>query len=316
MSNMPPPIAPDAPICQTLHCLTEKFVVDFANGIDVSRDHVRVQRERSSFFARMYDGFTGQGARRQAIVNASLTDGVEASLQWLGELSESLAHSQLALTQVNNRVTALTQNVASLAHYSAETRLQLEEVAHRLDTRMQGMAKEIAHIGFIQQAQLNMDSAFAKWASGRFVGLSPTARCYATLEELRWGALGDFCRSHGDAPEGRQLMQMVADQAITLLEKDATVSQQATVPTAQVWLAAPPVKPGSDGDDMRQALAYMADGMTADRAPFTATCARTYVGSTVPAPDDLPLRLPRIANARRVAEAMVGEVFPQESCNV
>lgn len=310
------PIAQNSPLYQNLHCLTEKFIVDFANGIDVVGEQVLVQRRRCGFFARMYDGFTGQGARRQGAINASLADGMAGSLQWLGELSESLAHSQLALGQVNDRVTALTQNVVHLAHYSAEMRLQLEEVAHRLDTRMQGMAKEIARIGFIQQAQLNMDSAFTKWASGRLTVLSPTARCYATLEELRWGALGDFCRSHGHAPESRQLMQVVVDKAIILLEKDAAVSQQATAPTAQVWLAAPPVKLDSDASDMRQALAYMADGMTADIAPFTTTCVRTYISSTEPAPDDLPLRLPRIANARRVAEAMVKEVFAQESLNV
>ena len=73
------PIAPDSALCQSLTCLPEKFIVDFANGIDVVRDHLRVQRQRTGFFARMYDGFTGQGARRQAQINASLADGVEAS---------------------------------------------------------------------------------------------------------------------------------------------------------------------------------------------------------------------------------------------
>lgn len=149
MSDVSSPIASDAPICQTLHCLTEKFVVDFANGIDVARDHLRVQRARTDMFARMYDGFTGQGVRRQAEINASLSDGMDASLQWLGELTQSLAHSNWAIAQVNDRVTALTGNVAKLVHYSADTRKQLETLAHQLDQRMQGMAQEIARIDFI-----------------------------------------------------------------------------------------------------------------------------------------------------------------------
>lgn len=305
MSNMPPPIAPDAPICQTLHCLTEKFVVDFANGIDVSRDHVRVQRERSSFFARMYDGFTGQGARRQGEINASLADGLEGSLQWLGELSESLAHSNLALTQVNERVTALTRNMAELAHYSADTRRQLEEMAHRLDARMQGMAQEIARIGFIQKAQLNMDATFAKWAAGRFAVLSPAARCYAALEELRWDALGDYCRSNSG--QCQDFIQMVADRATQQLAADAAIDLQTPTDTARVWLMAPPTKPGRDDGDMWQALIYLADGMTAHDAPFVHSATQQR-----PANHSVPL----IANARRVVEAMLREVFPQEALNV
>ena len=76
------PITPDSPVCQILSSLPEKFVVDFANGIDVTSDHLRVQRERTGVFARLYDGFTGQGARRNAAIQASLADGVEASLKW------------------------------------------------------------------------------------------------------------------------------------------------------------------------------------------------------------------------------------------
>lgn len=303
MSTDAAPITPNSSICQTLHCLTEKFVVDFANGIDVARDHLRVQRGRSGIFARMYDGFTGQGARRQGEINAGLTDGVEGSLRWLGELSESLARSNLALAQVNDRVTALTRDVGTLAHYSADTRRQLEEVAHRLDARLQGMAREIARIDFTQKAQLNLDATFYKWSAGRFAALAPAARCYAALEELRWGALGDFCRQHGGERESRTFIGMVADRATAQLEKDAATGQRIPVATAEVWLAVPAGRAEPGSDELREAVAYMADGMTIEDAPFATSVARR--------PGDLPLAVPLIAPAQRVAEALVYEVFPQ-----
>lgn len=307
MSDVSSPIASDAPIYQTLHCLNEKFVVDFANGIDVARDHFRVQRARTGMFARMYDGFTGQGVRRQAEINASLSDGMDASLQWLGELTQSLAHSNWAIAQVNDRVTALTSNVAQLVHYSADTRKQLEALAHQLDQRMQGMAQEIARIDFIQKAQLNIDATFDKWAAGRFAVLSPAARCYAALEELRWGALGDYCRNYNGQRQCLDFMQMVADRATRQLAEDAAINLQAPAATAHVWLATPPAKPGRSDDDMWQALAYLADGMPADNAPFVSSAVQQRPASRM---------VPLIADARRVAEAIAQEVFPQESIHV
>lgn len=307
MNEASNPIDPDAPICQTLHCLAEKFVVDFANGIDVARDHLRVQRARTGILARIYDGFTGQGVRRQTEINASLTDGVEASLQWLGELTQSLAHSNWAIAQVNDRVTALTANVAQLVHYSADTRKQLEALAHQLDQRMQGMAQEIARIDFIQKAQLNMDATFDKWAAGRFAVLSPAARCYAALEELRWGALGDYCRHYNGQRQCQDFMQMVVDRATRQLAEDAAINLQAPAATAHVWLAKPPAKPGRSDDDMWQALAYLADGMPADNAPFVSSAVQQRPASRM---------VPLIADARRVAEAIALEVFPQEAVHV
>ncbi|EFH3393103.1 diguanylate cyclase regulator RdcB family protein, partial [Escherichia coli] len=74
----------DNRVCQVLICLPEKFVVDFANGIDVAQEHIRTAGERT-FFRRLKEGLTGEGAARQNAINASLAQGVEASLRWLTE---------------------------------------------------------------------------------------------------------------------------------------------------------------------------------------------------------------------------------------
>lgn len=301
------PIEADAAIFQTLHCLTEKFVVDFANGIDVTHDHLRVQHARSGIFLRMYDSFTGQGVRRQAEINANLADGVEATLHWLGELTESLAHSTSAIAQVNDRVTALTKNVTQLVHYSADTRKQLEALTHQLNRRMHGMAQEIARIDFIQKAQLNMDATFDKWAAGRFASLSPAARCYAALEELRWGALGDYCRKHNGQRQCHEFKQMVADRATKQLAEDAAVSLHEPAAMNQVWLATPTTKQGRGDDDLWQAVAYLADDLPVDNAPFVNSAVQQRPASRV---------VPLIADARRVAAALTQEVLHPEAIDV
>ncbi len=307
MSGSSAPITSDSLPCQTLRCLSEKFVVDFANGIDVTRDRVCTARALE-LFARMYDGFTGLGARRQTEVNAGLADGVNASLQWLCELSESLAHSNLAITSINDRVTLLTGNVTRLVHYSADTREQLQALANRLDTRMQDMAQKIERIDFIQKAQLNMEEAFTKWEAGRFAAFSPAARCYAVLEELRWGALGDYCRSPYNNPrQCSDFMDIVTDRATKQLATDAVVSLDTAPEMVAVWLAVPPARRNDCSDDMWRALSYLADGMVVDAAPFANSAALR--------PTSLPRAVPLIANARRVAKAMVYEVFLQEAVN-
>lgn len=296
------PITPDSPLCQTLSCLPKKFIVDFVNGIDVVRDHLSTQCGRSGFFSRMYDGFTGQGVRRQIEINTSLVDGVEASLRWLVELSDSLAHSNLAITQVNDRMSALTLNVAKLAQYSADTRERLEDVAHQISMRMQRMNTEIARIDFIQQAQLDLDTAFSKWAAGRFAALSPAARCYVTLEELRWGALGDYFRNYADQRQSLDFFNLITDRATAQLARDAEMDPCIAADMASIWLLAPTGRHVHD-DEMRQAQVYLAEGMTLVDAPFVLS-----VTNQRPAHYAVPL----IASARRVAEGIVREVFPHE----
>ena len=67
----------DNRVCQVLTCLPEKFVVDFANGIDVAQEHIRTAGERT-FFRRLKEGLTGEGAARQNAINALLAQGVPA----------------------------------------------------------------------------------------------------------------------------------------------------------------------------------------------------------------------------------------------
>lgn len=52
-----------------------------------------------TFFRRLKEGLTGEGAARQNAINASLAQGVEASLRWLTEMTTSLATTNYAITR-------------------------------------------------------------------------------------------------------------------------------------------------------------------------------------------------------------------------
>lgn len=289
------PITRESEICKTLSCLPEKFVVDFANGIDVINDHLRVQRTRTSFGARLVDGFTGKGSRRQIEINASLADGVESSLNWLQELSQSLARSNFAIIQVKDRVAMIQESLITLANYSADTRLQIESLSTALDRRCEQIENEIARVDLVQRATIHIDQIFSRWEAGRFADFSLAGRCYAAFEELRWGAFGDLCRK-GSADERASHLEIASNRAIVLLADDMNEFPNARVNVKQ-WLM-PSQHVNADAHD---ALAYIGDWASADHAPF--------VHAVLHDADELPLSVPRICSATRLTEALAEEVF-------
>lgn len=291
------PISPADEICKVLSCLPEKFIVDFANGIDVVNDHLRVQRARDGFASRLYDGFTGQGQRRQAEINAGLFDGVEASLQWLTELSRSLARSNLAMTKVKNRVAMLQAALIDLTHYSADTRQQIERLSFELNQRCEQLERDIKRVDLIQRANIEIDLVFSKWEAGKFASFSLAGRCYAALEELRWGAFGDLHRN-GATSERATHLEILSNRAISQLMRDIDEASTKRLNTTQ-WLAQPH---GHDLlPDVQEALAYLGDWSCAVQTPFVyAICNYGH---------ELPLRMPRICSSERLVEGLVSDVF-------
>ncbi len=294
------PVTQASEICQVLTCLPEKFVVDFANGIDVARDHLRVQKERGSFYARCYDGLTGKGARRQAAINASLIDGVEASLNWLTDLTDSLAQSNLAIARVNDRLSDLKRDVTKIAAYSFQTRQELEDLSQRLDERCSNIEAEVARIDFVQRVQINLSDVFAKWQAGRFDSFSPAGRCFAALEELRWGAFGDFCRIH-TGRERQTFVDEAVNRAIAQLKQDLRAGASERLDT-HMWLNCPSNR--SVLPDASEALAYLGADYQPQHSPFVFMVAR--VGEAI------PLEVPRIMCATRLSEALASEIFERD----
>ena len=289
-------IAQDTVLLDVLGALPEKFVVDFANGINVSRDHIATQRQRTGMFDRLYDGFTGKGQRRQIEINASLADGVAGSLSWLTELTGSLAKSNLAISKVKQRVIMLQGALTEVAIHAGDTRNQLRSLEQQLTQRVDGFAEELARIDTVQRAGVHLDLVLSKWQAGVFASLSLAGRCYAALEELRWGAFGDFC--HGTETAQRAIhLELLRNRVLGQLAADARIMGSTRIDTAD-WLVA--VENARSGD-LREGLAYLGDWATMERTPFV------FAAANVPA--DLPMLLPRRCSAERLANALVAEVF-------
>ncbi len=223
----------DNRVCQVLTCLPEKFVVDFANGIDVAQEHIRTAGERT-FFRRLKEGLTGEGAARQNAINASLAQGVEASLRWLTEMTTSLATTNYAITRVNDRVSSLVSDTARLAHYSADTREQLLTLADQVHHKLNHLEEKLHRVDQVQRAQLHLEQIFSWWSAGRYASFSPAGRCYVALEELRWGAFGDVIRQ-GETGQVNQLLDILRHKALTQMAQESGGSATVRLNTLD-WL--------------------------------------------------------------------------------
>lgn len=298
--NHPTPITRDSEICQVISCLPDKFIVDFANGIDVTRDHLREQRQRSGMYARLYDGFTGQGAKRQEEINANLAKGLESAFTWLNDLTESLTCSNYAIEQVNDRVSVITKNVAILADDLADTRQQLHNLSANLHKRCDQLSEEIVRIGFEQRAERQLTQVINKWAAGRFNSLPYGARCYAVLEELRWGDFGDYCRRNtGQTRNG--FLDDLTNRAISQLARDTGLQSYDRRET-EFWLTIQPEK--NTFLDATEAITYLGDWSRPESRPF--------VYSITQFPENRPIDLPYRLEASRLASALVSEVFEDQ----
>lgn len=299
---------PDSGIFKVFNALPEKFLVDFANGIDVARDHSRVQYQRSGFFARIYDGVTGQSSRRQHEINASLTDGLEGSLRWLTDLTQEVARSNQALSRVHARVGELQSNVAQLANYSADTRDMLQELNQRLMRRTESLELEINRVDLEQRAALQLNQVFDKWEAGSFGMLPPLARLSASLEELFWGDFGCFCQARNGSDLCNSFLDQLLHKSIIRLKADMSrmgIDSSRRVDT-KTWLRIPEQSgltiPAADAI---QALQYLGDWSDIKTHPFT--------HSVTQSPSTFPLELPKLMAADRAAMALVNERFVESS---
>ena len=282
--------------CQILSCVPEKFVVDFANGIDVAQDHIRTQKKRT-FFTRMKEGISGQSATRQHAINTSLSDGVEASLIWLTEITSSLANTNYALTQVNDRVTSLVRDTATLAHYSADTREKLNALSLQVNQKLTQLEQQLHRVDMMQRAQLHLDQIFSNWSAGRYSALPLAGRCYVALEELRWGAFGDAIRN-SDIRQVNQMIDILKNKALSQLASE-NKSQPNIRHSAHTWLSWNAKE--NQINDWSDTLNWMADWCTEDTHPVIWSTTQNY--------ESFPLRMPHLCSAERIATSMVDELF-------
>lgn len=280
---------------RTLECITEKFVVDFANGIDVARDPWRSQQSKN-FYQRLKEEFAGQNPLRQWMHSGALQESIEVSLAWLGHLTDRLVKSHLAASQVYERISLMENASARVAYYSPEGRAQLVQLRQQLAQRVQQVEQQLQGIDLYRQGKVHCEQVFARWRAGHYFAFSPAGRAYVVLQELRWGVFGDalrLCR----AEQAAQLLELARGLTISRLAEEVNASPR-TRHFYHEWLTTPSV-PGVM--EHKDALAWLGNSSDSEHHPVSYSVTQTW--------QSIALGMPRICSAMRLGSALVDEVL-------
>lgn len=275
------------PIAKEIPAILDKFVVDFANSIDVTNDHVRVQKTHNNLFSRMFDGITGTGAKRQNAINEHNSKTLESSLRLLTELANDVAQSHRTISLVNERVTHLKSCVAELTDYSVDTRQLFEEFAAQTKDRLDKLEGRL-------DADEHMRSVLAQWKAGRFNGLSPYAQCHLALQQLSWGDWGSWWRMQDKRTQEKKY-KFVRNECISALADSLDLKSDQGININQ-WLFSDNKNP-----ELVQANQYLGDMSDKKHSPYTYIASQGY--------DDSLLRIPLYPDAPRLIRPLINEVL-------
>lgn len=287
-------------ISKIMPCLADKFVIEIANSIQVSQDHVRVQSNRLGKVARVVDGFLGVGARRQQQVNQNLVTGLDSAFEWLDTLTKELTLSFSAIQVANQKIIEVQDAVAGLAEFSLETRDLLKQLSVTLHHRCDGLDHRLTLVEAETKAERQITLLFKQWETHCFEQLSPLLRLYTVLERLYWGDFGDYYRNHHQDYHAQKTIQVLKErirlEAAQRLQADKQIGKDDFFHPLQ-WAEQPEVL----SLEMKESYAYMGDWTEADKVPLN------YFASQQP--EQLSLYLPRILTADRLVNHSLNEMF-------
>lgn len=288
-----------------LPSLRQKFLVDLVNGIDVSKDQIKVQKDRGGIASRFLDSLTGASHRRQVQINDLVITGLESCFEWLGELTEKLILTNTALIQISEGVGRVKSDLALVANFSADTRQQLEDLQRSTNRRMTELEALIGKVDIRQRAYQQMDSLFTSWEAGNFSALSLAQRCFLVMSELSWGIFADYCRE-ASLSDREQILMDLRNRLIARIVSDAGLGRHDRV-DAQIWLGAMQCN-SATALQYRQALNYLGNGLNYCQQGFN-----WYVVNMDQNMDQKrrPFKVPYIMDAARLVAGMSNELIKE-----
>lgn len=294
---------------EALPCaVTSRTLIDMVNSLDVVDSHLHVKMQPQGFLGRMFDSFSGKAARRDAAIAQHQQTTLRALVDVTTHLARELTDTNLALVQAGERLGDVEHALAKVAHVVADQRDALHELRVTVWGERRRVDAELSHMRLRMEANEQLTHAFGRWEAGRLAALPLASRASATLQELRWGAFGLFLQQFPN--EAQTLRQTAIEKTIASLRRDAQL-QSVNDPMGLLdWLALP------EGNEQKtrtflDGLDWL-DGDTTLDGPQGALklCSQWPL---LPQRDllKLPLDLPRMPHAGRMANLLADAALPQ-----
>ena len=287
-------------LSEIMPCIADKFVIEIANSIHVSQDHIRVQSTRLNKMSRLVDSFTGASAIRQNQVNENLAQGLEGAFEWLNTLMSELNVGFSALKILNQKMTEVQNSVTDLAKFSLHTQELLEQLNEKVNHHIFDLDQRLSLVEAESRAHRQINLLFKQWQANHFQILSPLQKLYTVLERLYWGDFGEYYRNYHSHPKAikavEDIKQTIYFEAIKCLQSDMQIEVDEYLHPSQ-WLK----RTTSLSVSIKESYAFMGDWTKDDQMPIS------YYASQQP--EQLSIYVPRILTAEKLSQYALNEMF-------
>jgi hypothetical protein len=248
--------------------LTEKALVDFVNGLEVTADHIRVQTKMNNdFFARTWSGLNGESALRQNAINQHITESLNTVSIWLQNLQGQQIQSDLAIAKVADKLVETRKGLMMLAERHQSLNKEVKEILIEIDqikNDHQQLSIRLDQVDSGRLATQQIEAVFDKWKAGRLGHFPVLVRLFLVFDELYWGDFGNYCRKCGlEHREIQRLVQQVQDKSLVQLEREWEKSQ-----TIYLWQDDTKSSLQNLQSDYCEMIAYLTNGAAHDAMPI------------------------------------------------
>lgn len=210
-----------------------RMLIDMANSLDVAGDHLRVKAQRAGFPKRMLDAITGRSRQRDEAISGHQQTALRGLMDVTTQFARELTDTNLALVQVGNRLTYVEN---TLARTATEWHKKLQQLTDVVQSEFQRVDAQLQTLDMRVKANEQLRRVFNLWEAGALDALPLASRASAALQELRWGAVGQFLNQH---PEEVPIWRKdIITEAIKGLRRDARLESGESF-SLRDWLALP-----------------------------------------------------------------------------
>lgn len=270
--------------------LADKAIVDLANGLLVTKDHLGEQSKPKGRLIRLLDSLSGEASRRQHAINASLASQMQVTVLYLKDLEVAQSHSLLAIQKVASHVGTVVTEVTQLG----DALVELEEDVASIRRDVEMCRQDLQRVDMEQSATRAVTAIFDHWEAGHWMECSPLERTFLAMDALYWGPFGDCVRVAKRA---------IADQYLKIARDKAAARLRGELE----WDVLRPI-PLSNWTEVRRrpslladSVAYLADTDNS-RQPLCQVIASPNLAEAMP-------RVPKVLSIERAIDRIVEEVF-------
>lgn len=285
----------------TLPSTKSRLLIELVNGLEVSRDHLNVQRARDgSFVSRALDALSGAGRKRQTQIAQRQQGAIDGLIAVANDLAQGLTGSNLAIGRVAERVTFLERSLGQVAHHLADAQRALKALDESIGSQLLRINAELGQLDLRASATEELNRVLSDWRAGRYDGFAPAGRCYAALHELYWGPFGEFWRRHPQDAASQRLLRTLENELSLLLREARGPGRHGL----EEWLELPSDQTTARYRLHAEALRFLGRDAQAQRQPMSHACTHWPMTAA-----DLPLEVPLLCDASRLAGLLQRECF-------